>query len=41
MELRRDIIGEDVYQAGMASLSGVAQGNLVARWSLDFIRDAL
>ena len=41
MELRRDMIGEDVYQAGMASLEAAPQGNLVARWSLEFIRDAL
>jgi GMP synthase-like glutamine amidotransferase len=41
MELRRDIIGEDVYQSGMASLSEVPQGDLVARWTLDFIRHAL
>ena len=41
MELRRDIIGEEVYQTGMASLSEVPQGDLVARWSLDFIRHAL
>jgi len=41
MELRRDIIGEDVYHIGMASLSGVPQGDLVARWSLDFISHAL
>ena len=41
MELRREIIGEDVYQAGMASLSGLPEGGLVARWSLDFIRNVL
>jgi GMP synthase-like glutamine amidotransferase len=41
MELRRDIIGEEVYQTGMASLSEVPQGDLVARWTLDFIRHAL
>jgi GMP synthase (glutamine-hydrolysing) len=41
MELRRDIIGEQVYQTGMASLSQVPQGNVVARWTLDFISHAL
>lgn len=41
MELRRDILGEEVYQTGMASLSEVPQGDLVARWTLDFISHAL
>ena len=41
MELRRDLIGEDVYQTGMASLNEVPQGGLVARWTLDFISHAL
>ena len=41
MELRRDILGEEVYQTGMASLSEVPQGELVARWTLDFISHAL
>jgi GMP synthase-like glutamine amidotransferase len=41
MELRREIIGEQVYQTGMASLSQVPQGNVVARWTLDFINHAL
>jgi GMP synthase-like glutamine amidotransferase len=41
MELRRDILGEEVYQTGMASLSEAPQGELVARWTLDFISHAL
>jgi hypothetical protein len=41
MELRRDIIGEEIYQTGMASLSQAPQGHVVARWTLDFISHAL
>jgi hypothetical protein len=41
MELRRDIIGEEIYQTGMTSLSQVPQGSVVARWTLDFISHAL
>jgi GMP synthase-like glutamine amidotransferase len=41
MELRRDIIGEEIYQTGMTSLSQVPQGSVVARWTLDFISHVL
>ena len=37
MELRREMIGEPVYSAGMASLATEPQGQRVARWILDFL----
>ncbi len=38
MEYRHDTIGEDVYQAGIASLEQDHQGNRVARWILAFLK---
>ena len=35
---RRDIIGEDTYAAGMASLQGEHEGQRVALWILNFLR---
>jgi GMP synthase-like glutamine amidotransferase len=37
MRVRRELIGEDAYQQGMASLAGEHQGRRVARWILDFL----
>ena len=37
LSIRRERIGEAVYAAGMASLSGVHQGQRVARWMLNFL----
>jgi GMP synthase-like glutamine amidotransferase len=37
MEFRRAMIGEPVYQAGMASLATDPQGERVARWILNFL----
>ncbi|MCB1705258.1 MAG: GMP synthase [Halioglobus sp.] len=39
MEFRRDLIGEDVYQSGVASLQGTHQGERVARWIVRFLHD--
>jgi len=38
MELRRELIGESVYQAGMASLEGEPQGDRAARWIVNFLQ---
>jgi GMP synthase-like glutamine amidotransferase len=37
MMFRRELIGEDVYVLGMASLRGAHQGQRVARWILNFL----
>lgn len=37
MQFRREIIGEPVYEAGMASLATEPQNNRVARWILNFL----
>lgn len=37
MEFRRDLIGEDVYSSGVASLQGTHQGQRVARWIVRFL----
>jgi GMP synthase-like glutamine amidotransferase len=38
MEFRRELLGEQVYQTGMASLSAPTQGPRVARWILAFLK---
>jgi len=38
MEYRREMIGEPVYQAGMASLARKPEGERVGRWILNFLR---
>jgi GMP synthase-like glutamine amidotransferase len=38
MQFRREGIGEEVYEAGMASLAGTHEGQRVARWILNFLR---
>ena len=38
MEFRREMIGEQVYRAGVASLAAPPQGERVARWILNFLR---
>jgi GMP synthase-like glutamine amidotransferase len=37
MEFRREMIGEDVYQAGVASLEKEHEGQRVARWIINFL----
>ena len=37
LSIRRERIGEVAYTAGMASLSGVHEGQRVARWMLNFL----
>ena len=37
LSIRRERIGEVAYTAGMASLSGVHEGQRVARWILNFL----
>jgi GMP synthase-like glutamine amidotransferase len=37
MELRREMIGEPAYTAGMASLAVEQEGQRVARWILNFL----
>lgn len=37
MTHRRDVIGEETYAAGMASLVGVHEGSRVARWIFNFL----
>lgn len=39
MEFRREMIGEQVYREGLASLAVPPQGERVARWILSFLRD--
>ena len=36
MEFRKELIGEEAYTAGMASLVGEHQGQRVARWIINF-----
>lgn len=38
MEFRREMIGEQTYTEGMASLSGASQGPRIARWILNFLK---
>ena len=38
MNFRRDLLGEDVYRRGMASLAEDTDQLEVARWIIDFIR---
>ncbi len=37
MELRREIIGESVYQEGMASLHSTIEGDIAVAWMLRFL----
>lgn len=37
LELRQQHLGEQIYQGGMASLSGEQQGNRVAEWMMRFV----
>lgn len=37
MTSRRELIGEETYQAGMASLDGESERERVARWILEFL----
>ena len=39
MEYRREMLGEPVYRAGVASLAAPPQGERVARWILNFLKD--
>ena len=39
MEFRREMIGEQTYVNGVASLEGEYQGERVARWILNFLRN--
>ena len=38
MNYRRETIGEEVYESGIASLAGEQEGSRVARWVLKFLR---
>ena len=38
MRIRREMIGEDRYQAGMASLSRELDQGRAARWIVSFLR---
>ena len=38
MEFRREMIGEQAYSTGVASLAGNHEGDRVARWVLNFLR---
>jgi len=38
MEFRRELLGEETYRAGMASLGGAHEGRRVADWILKFLR---
>jgi len=38
MEFRREMIGEDVYRKGIASLAEQPEGMRVARWILNFLK---
>ncbi|QFU77587.1 GMP synthase [Halioglobus maricola] len=38
MNLRREMIGEKIYEEGMASLATAEQGDRVARWIVNFLR---
>ncbi|MFV2090246.1 MAG: amidotransferase [Pseudomonadales bacterium] len=37
MEMRREILGESTFQAGMESLLGSVDGDLVGRWMINFL----
>lgn len=39
MNLRQQMIGEETYAAGMASLAQEHEGQRVARWIVDFLKD--
>ena len=39
MDWRQEILGEDVYSAGVASLKVETQGDLLAQWMIRFIAD--
>lgn len=41
LDLRREILGEEVYQGGMASLAELTDERIVAGWIVDFIRNAM
>jgi len=38
MDFRREVIGENAYTRGMASLAEAAEGERVARWILNFLK---
>lgn len=38
MDLRREMIGEDVYSAGVASLQGQPERDRIGRWILNFLK---
>lgn len=38
LSARREVLGDTVFQAGIASLSGDSEGQRVARWIVDFLR---
>lgn len=38
MDYRREVIGEEAYAAGMASLAKEHEGQRVARWIVDFLK---
>ena len=40
MDFRRDMIGEEAYQTGMASLVTAPQQRRVARWILNFLKNS-
>lgn len=39
MDFRRELIGDEAYRVGMASLAGNHQGRRVADWIVNFLRD--
>jgi len=39
MQFRRELIGEDIYASGMASLDTPVEGERIGRWILRFLRD--
>ncbi|MFV0277847.1 MAG: glutamine amidotransferase-related protein [Parahaliea sp.] len=39
MDYRREIIGEEVYHRGVASLSGSAESERIGRWILNFLTE--
>lgn len=38
MDFRRELLGKDVYEKGIASISGEHEGERVARWIINFLR---
>jgi len=38
MQFRRELLGEEVYEKGMASTEGAHEGERVARWIVNFLR---